>query len=324
MVPALPIQILSSILALGFLSFIQVKVRPPMLLAERFFPGWGWAEVVVLSLYAGYIAGKIIDPQKSPQWRIRIWTLFSVVFFAQLTLGLAGIEKCLMTGRLHLPIPAMIVSGPLYRGGRFFMPILFVATVLLAGAAWCSHLCYVGAWDALFARKTKKPKSMPRWRQPVRVGILAGVITVSILLRRLGAPSVLATSMGLTFGLVGVGVMVLWSRKKGVMVHCITYCPIGVVANWLGRLSPFRINLADGCTDCHLCRWACRYDALTEKDILKRKSGDSCTLCGDCVQSCPGGWVKYRFLGLSPQRARTVFVLLIVVLHAVFLGVARI
>jgi polyferredoxin len=266
----------------------------------------------------------MIDSAQSSRWRKRIWVLFSVVFFSQFIIGLAGFEKFLMSGQLHLPIPAMIVAGPLYRGARFFMPILFGSTVFLSGAAWCSYLCYIGSWDALAAERTKKPKPMPRRIQPIRIGILAAVVGTSIILRIIGVPSAVATCLGISFGLVGVGVMILWSRKKGAMAHCITYCPIGILANWLGKLSPFRLRIKDACTECQLCRLACRYDALNKEDIQKRKPGGSCTLCGDCLGSCKDGWIEYSFLGLKPNHARTMFVVLVVVLHAVFLGVARI
>ena len=38
------------------------------------------------------------------------------------------------------------------RGGGLFMAILFSASVLLVGPAWCSWLCYIGAWDDRVAR----------------------------------------------------------------------------------------------------------------------------------------------------------------------------
>ncbi len=94
---------------------------------------------------------------------------FSMVFFAQLLLGLAGIEKLLMTGKLHLPVPALIIAGPLFRGEGVFMLILFAATVLLVGPAWCSYLCYIGAWDNYAATAQKRPGRLPSWRPWLRM-----------------------------------------------------------------------------------------------------------------------------------------------------------
>ena len=46
-----------------------------------------------------------------------MWLIFSIIFFTQLILGVAGVDKLLMTGKLHLPVPALIAAGPLYRAG---------------------------------------------------------------------------------------------------------------------------------------------------------------------------------------------------------------
>ncbi len=252
------------VLTASLLSFIQWGVDPPMLIVERFVPGGGWFEILALSLYAGFIAGKMINPTKAPRWRLSIWILFSVVFFSQLLIGLLGIDQFLMTGTLHIPVPAMIIAGPLFRAERFFMPILFASTVFLVGPAWCSHLCYIGAWDAAASVHKNKPLSMPKWRHPVRIGILLFVAAVSFVLRWIGVSTVAAGGIGLAFGLIGIGMMLLWSRKSGVMTHCITYCPIGLLANWFGRLSPFRIRINPSCNACGVCRPVCRYSALTE------------------------------------------------------------
>jgi len=108
------------------------------------------------------------------------------------------------------------------------------------------------------------------------------------------------------------------------MVHCTAYCPIGFLAVVGGRMSPFRVRIRQGCTDCGACTVACRYDALRPEDVARRRPGGSCTLCGDCLKSCRGGFLEYRFPGLSTETSRRVFFAVVAALHAVFLGVARI
>jgi polyferredoxin len=204
------------------------------------------------------------------------------------------------------------------------MPILFSASVLLVGPAWCSWLCYVGAWDDAAARRRRWPVRLPRWRGRLRIALLAGVVLAAYGLGRSGVPAVLATWLAAGFGLVGVGVMAVWSRRTGAMAHCTGYCPVGFLATRLGRVSPFRIRIDAGCTDCGACTKACRYDALSVEDVLRRRPAASCTLCGDCVTMCHGRSIDYRFAGLAPDRARLLFVVLVVSLHAAFIGVARI
>ncbi|HHJ09824.1 MAG TPA: hypothetical protein ENK25_02915 [Bacteroidetes bacterium] len=52
-----------------------------------------------------------------------------------------------MTGKLHLPTPAMILAGPAYRREIGFMTWLFLSTIILNGPALCSHLCYMVSLD---------------------------------------------------------------------------------------------------------------------------------------------------------------------------------
>lgn len=316
--------LLAFFLTFSLLSLIQLFAPIKVLLAERFFSGLGYLEAILLATYAAILTHAIADERKSAMWRRRLWTFFSMAFFAQLLLGLLGLTDFLMTGALHLPVPAMIVGGPIYRGGGLFMPILFLATTLLAGPAWCSYLCYIGAFDLQASRSTKRPKPLPHWRRWSQIAMLFLVSLSALLLRLTGAPPYLATALGLAFGLVGVALMLTWSRKTGQMTHCTAFCPIGFLATFIGRLSPWRIRIASGCDDCGACIPSCRYDALRPEHIASRRPGPSCTLCGDCLRVCKRRFIEYRLFSLSPKTARLAFVVWIVTLHAVFLGVARI
>jgi hypothetical protein len=121
------------------LAMVQWKmVENPILIAERFWQGAGWVQLTIISFYGAFVAYKMQDTKNVPRWRRITWTLFSVVFFGQLALGLLGAEKFLMTGKLHLPIPMMIVGGPVHRLQLSFMTILFLSTIVLTGPAWCS------------------------------------------------------------------------------------------------------------------------------------------------------------------------------------------
>lgn len=318
------ITVAAALTAVGLLATVQLTSPRPVLLAERFLSGAGWLEIAALSLYAGWLAGKLADVDRSAVWRRRMWTVFSFVFFAQLVLGLLVDRHFLMTGSLHLPVPAMIVAGPIYRGAGLFMPIVFVVSLLLVGPAWCSYLCYLGSWDLQAAGARPRPRLLPRWRHGARLVVLTALVTGALALRLLHAPAAVAAAAGLGFGVAGVAIMLLLSRRAGAMVHCLVWCPIGLLATGIGRLSPFRIRLAAGCDGCNVCRLDCRYDALRPEDVARRRPGLSCTLCGDCLRSCAHSSVELRFPGLSPRSAHALFVTLVTALHAVFMGVARI
>lgn len=319
------------LLAVALLAMARAKASMPVLLADRYLPGSGWLVVLLLGAYAGWLAGRFADPQTGPRAhkkiRPRIWGLFSALFFLQLALGLGGLTDMLMTGRLHLPVPALIAAGPIFRGGGLFMPILFASTVLLVGPAWCSHLCYIGAWDDVASRRgPKPPRALPKWL--VVGGRLAALVLVcggALALRLLDVPGTTAAWLAASFGLAGVGVMLFVSRRAGAMVHCTAFCPMGLVGNVLGKLVPWRMRIDLGaCTRCGSCARACRYSALTPLEIEAGRPALSCTLCGDCVGACPHDSMHYSFPGLSPHAARAAFLTLVAALHAVFLGVARI
>lgn len=312
--------------ALG-LALARYQVSFPILLADRYLPGWGWLEIFALAFYAQWLGGRMRLPKGHRADRPRIWAFFSRIFFLQLGLGLLGMERMLMTGTLHLPVPALIVAGPVFRGDGFFMLILFSVTLLLVGPAWCSHLCYIGAWDDGLSRMGGRPAPSATVRSLSLFGrgaTLALAVGAAWALREMGVPGITAIWAGVAFGLIGVGVMVFASRRSGTMIHCTAYCPMGLVGNILGRISPWRIRIESDCTRCGACLTRCRYNALDESRLEQGSPALSCTLCGDCVSACAHQQIGYTFPGLSRASARTVFLVLVITLHAIFLGVARI
>ena len=294
-----------------------------MLILERFIEGGGWFEILGVSFYAGFLAKMMQDTANSGRWRRISWTLFSVVFFSQLILGVSGLERFLMTGELHLPVPAMIISGPVYRAEISFMTILFLSTVILTGPAWCSHFCYFGGLDNHLAAGKPRAKSF-RNQFKIRHSLLMIFIVVTLLLRLLNVSSLHATLLGLAAGVAGLLVMVLLTYPSGRMAHCTLFCPVGTVVMYLKRLNPFRIYIHSNCTLCMSCAPHCKYDALHPESIRKGRPDASCTYCGDCLSSCHKGSIRYGFPGLSNHQARKLYLFLTVSIHAIFMALARI
>jgi len=183
------------------LSIVQLVVDNPLILAERFLPGAGWIEILIIGLYTAFVIHKMKDPAKSALWRQRTWLIFTIIFFLQLIIGLVGFEKFLMTGKLHLPVPAMIISGPIYRGQIGFMTILFLSTIIISGPVWCSHLCYFGAIDGIMTTKKNKNRLLNN-KNPVRNLILIIVILTTIVFRTFNMSVFYATVFGLGFGII--------------------------------------------------------------------------------------------------------------------------
>lgn len=307
------------------LSIVQIKPKHPILLAERIIAYGGWIQVVIFSLYAGFIGYKMTDRSTRTLWRGRTWMLFSFVFFLQLTLGLFVDSLFLMSGKLHFPIPALILAGPVYRLEIGFMPILLVSTIILSGPAWCSQLCYFGAFDHFAANRSKrKAKYYLDFNPQLRYAILILIICSAFVLRLLNIEEPYVSVLSVIFGLTGIGFMYFLSRKKGVMTHCAAYCPIGTVVSLTKKVSPFRFRLNSDCTKCMACIKHCQYDALNIHTINKGEIGNNCTYCGDCLKGCHHNALEYGFLNLSPTRAEQLWVIITVSLHACFMAIARI
>jgi hypothetical protein len=57
-----------------------------MLLAERFWTGSGYIQIALTALYGAYIAHQMKDPKKTAIWRLRVWKIFTIVFFPSVTI----------------------------------------------------------------------------------------------------------------------------------------------------------------------------------------------------------------------------------------------
>ncbi len=269
-----------------------------------------------------------------------------------------------MSGKLHLPIPMMILGGPVYRMQLSFMSFLFLSTLVLTGPAWCSHLCYFGPWinwlrmrrpattrlhsqyqdqsrsnnktgaasnnqtsaaPAKPAQRTKRARFFALvYKKQVRWSIVLLVIVSALALRWLNVPVLYATLGAVAFGLAGLAVMLFLSRKYSKMIHCSLYCPIGTLVSLGKKINPFRMTIRPDCTLCMKCSLVCPYYALNLEDIKNKKPGSGCTYCGDCLSVCDAQAIHYRFFGLSPKHARQLYLLLTISMHCLFLALAKI
>jgi NAD-dependent dihydropyrimidine dehydrogenase PreA subunit len=317
------LPVLTFFLTLGLLALAVAK-NPKMMLMGRFFNGGVQLQIFLASIFGGFVATKLWDLKEHPKWRLRLWLLFSIFFYVQLLLGLFGAEIFLQTGKLHVPVPAMVIAGPIFRGEGFFMPILFMATILFVGPAWCSHFCYFGAWDNLASSIKKKPDEKPGFFSWARIFSLLIIVGASFLLKFAGVSMGFATALGVSFGILSISIIAAYSRRKGLMVNCTALCPLGLLANTVGKISPFRIKIETTCVDCMACFKVCRYGALQRSDIEKRRAGFTCSLCGDCVISCPKSSIHYSFVKLSQSASRFIFVLFSSTLYSAFFAIAMV
>jgi len=322
--------VVTFIITTALLFIVNYVPEKSLLLGERLFRGGGLVQIGIISIYSGLLSFKMQNRKERSVWRMRSWLLFTIVFYSQLILGITADSLFLLSGKLHLPIPAIILAGPIFRFSSWFMVILFFSTILLTGPAWCSQLCYFGAVDGYRARKivgkkrAKLPHNIYKNRNIIKLGFLLIIILVALTLRLFTAGPGLATLVGIFAGVLGLFFIVVFSAKWSFMTNCTLYCPIGTIVNKLKYVSPFRFRIGDSCVKCNACIEACSYMALTREGIAQNKIGSTCTYCGDCISSCVHNSFEYHFLGLSPASAEKLWVVLTVILHSVFLAVARI
>jgi len=317
---------------LVFALLIPVQILPEkiLLLFERLFSGGGWLQITIVSSYAAILMYNMQFRERRAKWRERSWLFFACFFYFQLILGISADSLFLLSGKLHIPIPAIIIAGPVFRFSSWFMIILFISTIIFTGPAWCSHLCYFGAFDSVSSHKSAKNERAgsivlgKKKRVIIKFSILLILTATALVLRIMNGSNNLATLLAVLFGMIGIGIILTVSRKTGSMHHCTLYCPVGTIVNYAKYLSPFHFEINSKCTACCSCISKCRYMALSVESVKMKKIENTCTYCGDCLTSCKHNALQYRFLRLSSEGAERLWLILTITIHAVFVAVARV
>ncbi len=290
---------------------------------------WTSIPAAALLLHAAAILWRRRGEKNLPVPELARSRVFSVSVLLLFLLGVTVAPSLLMTGKLHIPVPFMMISGPVYREEGFFMLALFSVSVLMAGSSWCSHLCYFGVWDCLAAASfRRKGHPVPGGKKACdwRWFSLAAAVGIPLLLSVWGVP--LGYALAAAFA-VALTAPFAWKRssENGVREYCSRFCPMGLTASLLGRLSPWRMRVRETCTGCMRCASACRDLAISRGGGACRISR-RCTLCRDCISRCPHGALSLGMAGpfssVPSVRADMYFVTLVSVMHVVFLATARI
>ena len=85
---------------------------------------------------------------------------------------------------------------------------------------------------------------------------------------------------------------------RGGRTYCNTICPIGTALSLLARFSWLKIHFdTDKCKNCSLCTKNCKASCIDYKNHTVDYS--RCVVCGDCIESCKFGALKYVHGGVK-------------------------
>lgn len=311
----------------GLILFVGSLAPVKMLMLERYLPLFGAVQAFLLAWYGVWIFEKLERRSTHAKYRKRIWLIFCAVFFGQLVLGLLGFEKFLMSGKLHFPVPAFIYFTALYKGAAGFMLGLVLFAVLLTGSAWCSHLCYFGPFDAAAAqKKVPLPGRLEKCLAYSRYAVFGTGGITAVLLAYFQCSLTVVLLFSWAYIAVTFAVILLLSKKYGIMAHCSAFCPMGIIINVLGKCSLWRMRVSSACDNCGACEKVCRYRAVSAESRAAGTVRFNCSLCLDCMDVCRHNAISLRLAGFKtePQKARLAFLCFVVVIHVLFLSFARV
>lgn len=211
--------------------------------------------------------------------------------------------KQFFTGILFLVI---IIGGWKYPLLGYFIPLcmlLGIGMALFKGRKWCDWYCPRGSFFDSMIRPISPKKEIPSFFKglPLRIGMLSFLMlmmTIQIITRwpdphKIGMFFVMLLTVTTILGII---LALIFHQRT----WCY-FCPIGSMANWVGKTKyPLKIN-SQACTECELCYKICPVQVAPFKfsrqsgipqnvgktmDLEIVRDGD-CLKCNLCVLACP-------------------------------------
>lgn len=101
----------------------------------------------------------------------------------------------------------------------------------------------------------------------------------------------LRSAISLAIAAVTIIILAVLAWRNG-RTYCNTICPVGTILSVFSRFSFLKINFnVEKCKNCSLCTKNCKAACIDYKTHTVDAS--RCVVCGDCIQSCKFGALKY-------------------------------
>ena len=191
---------------------------------------------------------------------------------------------------------------------------LFVASLFL-GRAWCGWLCPAGATQELCIRANKKRFNGRKrnlikyfiWGPWVAMAVLlliqaGGITRIDPLYQTWNGISVSNLLSAIMFAAIA-GSIAIFALVAGKRAACHTICwmaPFMIIGrklrNW-GNWPALQLEAdKNKCVNCKTCNANCSMSLDVAAHVQSQSMENSeCILCGNCVDSCPNGAIKYSF-----------------------------
>ncbi len=183
----------------------------------------------------------------------------------------------------------------------YFIPLCMVLGVgigFFEGRKWCDWFCPRGSFFGVFIKPISSKKEIPKFFKglPLRIGMFSFLMLMMILqiIKRWPDPD----KIGMFFVILLTVTTVIGIILALVFHHrtwC-CFCPIGSMANWVGREKyPLKID-SKLCTECNLCYKICPIQIAPlefKRSGLETVKDWDCLKCGLCVLCCSEGALKF-------------------------------
>lgn len=190
---------------------------------------------------------------------------------------------------------AVIIGGWHYPLLGYFIPLCMLLGVgigFFKGRKWCDWLCPRGSFFDILIKPISPKKKIPMFFKSLsfRIGMLSFLMvmmTIQIIKRwpdpnKIGMFFVILLTITTILGII---LALIFHQRT----WC-CFCPIGSMANWIGR-SKFPLRLDSGlCTECKLCYKVCPIQIPPfkfKKDSVEIVKDGDCLKCRLCIAACP-------------------------------------
>lgn len=201
-------------------------------------------------------------------------------------------RRQLLMGIVFLVI---LIGGWRYPLLGYFIPLcmlLGIGTGFFKGRKWCDWYCPRGSFSDAMIKSISPKRKIPSFFKglPLRIGLLSFLMLMMAIqiIRRWPDPY----KIGMFFVIL-LTVTTLLGIILALIFHQRTwccFCPIGSMANWVGREKhPLKID-SNLCTECKLCYKVCPIQVAPlefKKSGLEIVKDGDCLKCNLCVSACP-------------------------------------